>query len=1459
MAIMGSGRRCWANPVRWQAFSCMYLLVTAAVILSCACKAVAGLATNDGQAGSTQAAAPPESNALLFAEPLYGDGTTFVASRVKAALAAGTPSSDLATIAAEAAAQISWSECSRFCNGGSQTADNERALKLAIEGLRRAFSNSGKWSDSYALEVEKKIAQFTMDGDPAAGQVKTRPCNTFRCPFEVPTDLKSANLQIAREPELVASLGVVPQVEFTDACKDRLMLDQIDQQIWTARRNEHLNYRKVQEHAGEIAGWEATVLAPEQLSLYSCVTLCRLHHRCSALIYAEDILGMQMNKGGSLSEDAKGDAINALQSAMRNADSVMESLVGSLASLSERDGDSVRLNSRSENPVCTLYTGVKASRVAECGIEPTKKADKNTLALLVINLDMDFGDAARVMRASLAQKLERMKSVLSDASLLVNSTGTKNSKAATFQQRAERLTSRVIRVTHRAQVASYILPQAVRVMEEAALNAAEALHDSQSVGQSTAQVSRLGAGENETALRSTDGSQRTFYSATPLSTSCSVFSGIELLNRGCVQLPALQTHSSTLSSKSSVDAAESQQTSEDANVMTWQKCQDVLKNVAHLLDKYRTAVSQIQESGEETTIAAKEAKRLLPLILGLSVEETAKLSLPDISDRLQAETGLMNKDFAKFLDEKDALEVRREVVERLGEGNGTIFAVFNTAKQVCEIRAVFEPRHAENGNTLGAQFPSACASFNPFSVTFLLAESSDSGSTTQESEAYKTRVCTLEDVSCAYSPWTSWSPCYDSYQLDGFQTDESRNNAEVEPDSAGQYRSAMWQVRVKETLARPKVAIQCDAAVEARLCKHRVTAATEASGLMGGFTAAISKLASNLCIYSPYSEWSECSPKCSSDDISGITAYKTRTRTVHQHPVPGLASRCDTASLEMQKACGTVPSCSGGVVEERKVDTTGDHIEKGFDRGSYTAPSAIHLQSYAKILDPEESAREPLLLNPIVRRSFEARISPSSGPRNDVAEAEKVPVGHLHTKAFEGTQESFLVKSHEGLLVNETVEQPLDKPAFRARTEDEPLATLKDSISVEGERSQDPDSKLPPIVAAANEDGDILSSAAEESNAEAPIENSDTRSLTAVRNSAAARPTEDESAHDPPVVSEPQEEPLVMPYDSPFIEDGVAQKRIGEESAWNPAVEGKNHESAMLTHPVLTIPYDSPLGDNKSGSSPGTMGKSAEALDHVPIDMRDSSEGSMEPSKHTPEGDAAASESFFLGLSCFSFVGCCVFGGLASTVLVLITVVCSRRIRSWLGYDWSGATEEERMALLKKHAGACPQPVAAPLVNPDGIKVLKPDGASLVVSPCLNHSGGQYVTPNGSKIFVTVEGGFVNSWGKPVQANELPKELLAKVDEAQLRKPVPFEPLPVTINVQGHASGLSASSGPPSKVLGMPQQAVTAQGKQIASGAAPKKVGPEPKQIPEVRRSSAVPQINAKKPGMPPPKAPGSG
>lgn len=692
MLVLGFGRLHARGPVRSSAFGYMNLLVTAAIIFSCTCKAVIGLAINGVQPGEAGEKPPYGSHALLFAESLHGDDVTFVEEKLQAALSSGTPFSDMAAIAGEAASLISWSECSRFCNGGIQTANSARALELAVEGLRRVFSSSGEWSDSYVDEVKNRVAQLTMEGiegNPAAGQPKTRPCNTFACPFEVPSDLKTANLQIAREAELVASFGVVPQVAFTDWCKDRLMLDQLDQETWTARRTEHENYRKVQERAGEVPGWEATVLAPKQLNLYSCITLCRLHHKCNALTYAKDIDPMEAAKGENVFEGVKGDALTTLKTVVDSVGSVVKSLDENLAKLSALDANSVKLDSQSGSPVCTLYTGVKVSRVAECGTEPTNRAGKDTLSLLILNLDTNFGDVARLMRISLVQQQARMREALSDANLVLSKTSTNKSQAVNVQHRAERLMARLIKASQRAQTASHILSEAAKVMEGAAVDAVKALRAAQSEEESAAQTSLLNSGATKSSVTLTNGLRQAFYSATPLCASDSVFSGVELLNRGCAQLPALQTHASTLTASSSVDTTKKQQTIKESSLMTWQNCREVLHDVTENLEGYRSAVSRIKASGEEDALdAVQEAKRLVPQILGLTAEETAKLSLPDISDRLQAETGFMSKDFAKLLDEKDNLELRRQVVERLGEGTGTVFAVFDTAKRVCEIRAV---------------------------------------------------------------------------------------------------------------------------------------------------------------------------------------------------------------------------------------------------------------------------------------------------------------------------------------------------------------------------------------------------------------------------------------------------------------------------------------------------------------------------------------------------------------------------------------------------------------------------------------------------------------------------------------------------------------------------------------------------------------------------------------------------
>lgn len=768
---------------------------------------------------------------------------------------------------------------------------------------------------------------------------------------------------------------------------------------------------------------------------------------------------------------------------------------------------------------------------------------------------------------------------------------------------------------------------------------------------------------------------------------------------------------------------------------------------------------------------------------------------------------------------------------------------------------MFEPRRAENGNTLGAQFPTACALFSPFSLLFLPAESSDSGSTAPKAKGSNGDVGTCEDVPCTYSPWTSWSPCEDIYQVEAYNAGDRRNSTQVESDGAGPHRPAMWQVRVKETLARPKMTPQCNAALETQLCKDRITAGTEASGLMGGFTAAITKSISSWCIYGPYSEWSECSPQCASGGTTSVSASRTRTRAPQQHPVPGLAPKCDTASLKMQKSCGPIPNCSSEEVEEGRVDEAGD----GFERGSHIAYSAIHLHSYGRVVGTEASSSGRMLFNSLSKssRSFQARIPPNSDYDAYVADPDpQVRGDNAHAKPIEDVQQRFMDKS--GLIGDlrpgETVGLHLKNSDEAAVLEDEPVATAKESAIAGDEGSQNPDGGVLPVVEVASEDDDTIDSALGGYTIGVPfIEGGKTQNLTLNGSSVEAPSTEDERPQDPSIVKQARDQPATIPYDSPFIE--YAPAPIAEE----------NHGSTELSHPQSdhwTNAHDSSLSGDTLAPSPGTSNSAWRTSEGFPVDSKPAMEARVESTQHTPEGDTAAPESFFLGLSRFSFFGCCLFGALASTVLVLIAVVCSRRIRSWLGYDWSGATEEECMALLKKQADSHSLPAAAPLVNPDGIKVLKPDGEPLVVTPCLNHSGGQYVTTDGSKVFVTLEGGFVNSWGRPVQANDVPNELLAsvnakiKADAAQPKKPVPSRPIPKTSEAQEQASGISVSKGPRSKVLGLPEQAATAQGKRAPFGTLPQNLGPIPKPAGEVRRSAAVPHANAKKPGMPPPKPP---
>lgn len=110
--------------------------------------------------------------------------------------------------------------------------------------------------------------------------------------------------------------------------------------------------------------------------------------------------------------------------------------------------------------------------------------------------------------------------------------------------------------------------------------------------------------------------------------------------------------------------------------------------------------------------------------------------------------------------------------------------------------------------------------------------------------------------------------------------------------------------------------------------------------------------------------------------------------------------------------------------------------------------------------------------------------------------------------------------------------------------------------------------------------------------------------------------------------------------------------------------------------------------------------------------------------------------------------------------------------------------------------------------------------------------------------------------------------MLLQVGPAQPKESVPSQPFAETVKGKGAPNGISARSAGPPKLFGEQQPAATAQSKAMAATAQskampfvapPAKMVPEPKQVPGVPGTSAMNYVNAKMPGLPTPKAPGTG
>ena len=528
----------------------------------------------------------------------------------------------------------------------------------------------------------------------------------------------------------------------------------------------------------------------------------------------------------------------------------------------------------------------------------------------------------------------------------------------------------------------------------------------------------------------------------------------------------------------------------------------------------------------------------------------------------------------------------------------------------------------------------------------------------------------------------------------------------------------MWQVRFKETLLRPKAVLQCDPPIQTRLCTNRTTAATEAKQLMNGFTEAIARYISNWCEYSPFTAWSKCEPECLPAGAEGARAFRTRTRYVHQYPVPGLAPNCDADSLQVREACGGVPQCRSEPAESGGLQSSGD---SSVETLATTPAVNIQLQSHEARLEGAAEGKGHFFSRARANHSFQAVISRHSATGSSLA------------------------------LLEDKAGRPVDTPTkgmVRRMLDSAANKTLLSRTPVSGEptgQQAQLGSFLHADASATSQDATF--SSPELDSGGAPKLDPHLPSVVLPQPSPIGDPDDPQFLSDP---TDPRPDPTGSPTNDagPLQGDPFGSFTV-EDSSGKSDSSKPQEPSAPVQGDSTTIPFDSPTAEDSSGKSDSSKPQELTEDGVVPA--------TQDAGTETPEP-----EVFLFGLSLGSFVACCLCGAFASATVVLLSVVCSTAVRSWLGYDWSGATDEERKKLLEKKGGLASSSATAPLVDPNGVKVLTPQGAPLVVSPCMGPSGTQYVTAGGSKIFVTMEGDFVDNWGKPVQTNELPPELQAK-------------------------------------------------------------------------------------------------
>lgn len=667
---------------------------------------------------------------------------------------------------------------------------------------------------------------------------------------------------------------------------------------------------------------------------------------------------------------------------------------------------------------------------------------------------------------------------------------------------------------------------------------------------------------------------------------------------------------------------------------------------------------------------------------------------------------------------------------------------------------VFERRVSQRRDTLGSQFPSACGLIRSSAILILPSEekSSTEEGTAAATDQSTNSVDACPEVSCVYSPWTSWSPCSVAVEGgDGRDKETSRKDEEISGKGVPHKmhrEQTRWQVRLKEALVRPKLLSVCKALVEARYCSDNVTDETE-QDQVHGLAATVARNTSTWCEYSPFSAWSTCEPACRRDVTEDTVAYRTRSRYVQQYAVPGIAPSCDPESLVESEKCDDLPQClDEQLADEGSGEQTDDSIFVEGQAVKTSADSGFLKHSPAGSQEKYVHGSKHEYLRKYGGYSSGAGVSTGSAPtstsyhvegtkRTLISSSDKHKVvGHHRSKQNEafrhvGFTTDFIGHKHAH-------EHPSHSPKQRTEYNDVAFGNVGHP-----QRSAEP--SFPQV-----DDGKRDASSVGGNPTTLPFDWPSTED-TGVGASGDRLKNGIEGAGNPTFL---EDKPTALPFDSPLTENtgtgyptaGDTSSRPSQEMPTDEGAGGGRADSSSVGENSTIPPYDAhtseQIGSGASGS--GT------------------NEGSNGGDTTASSASQSGSQDFLFGISLASFVACCLCGAFACATVVLLAIVCSKRIRFRLGHDWSGATEEERQALITQ-GGSVPPVELVPLVDPSGNPVKNAEGAPVLVSPCLETSGTQYVTTGGSKVFLTQDGGFVDDWGRPIQNSDLPQELKAKV------------------------------------------------------------------------------------------------